>query len=156
MKQIEDAAAQIAGFHCRLWTILQDLGQLKALYQERWETFLGNAGILQFFGNNDLTTLDWISKRCGRSAIKVTRKSDVTAQQRMQTATGEVESTEIYDLVTTDEAARFFGRDDRKLRQLVIWAGRMNPLLVVQRVYYDKHNLFENPARRALFDEVPP
>ena len=54
MEQIEAAAGQIAGFGCKLWPILQDLGQLEALYKERWQTFVGNAGVLQFFGNNDV------------------------------------------------------------------------------------------------------
>ena len=62
MRQLEDAAGQIAGYGVKLWPIMQDLGQLKALYRERWETFMGNAGVLQFFGNNDLTTLEWISQ----------------------------------------------------------------------------------------------
>ena len=62
LRQVEDAAGQIAGFGVKLWPILQDLSQLKALYETRWETFLGNAGVLQFFGNNDLSTLEWISE----------------------------------------------------------------------------------------------
>ena len=70
MRQIEDAAGQIASYGVKLWPILQDLGQLKALYKERWETFMGNAGVLQFFGNNDLTTLEWISKRLGTTTIE--------------------------------------------------------------------------------------
>ena len=56
MRQLEDAAGQIASFGVKLWAVLQDWGQGKALYKERWETFAGNAGILQFFGNNDLET----------------------------------------------------------------------------------------------------
>ena len=146
MRQIEDAAGQIAGFGVRLWPVLQDLGQLKSLYKDRWETFLGNAGIVQFFGNNDLTTLEWIGKRCGRTAIKTLRKSDVTERQGRTGATGESTAMEVHDLVTVDEAARFFGRDDPKLRQLVIWAGSRQPLLVLQRAYYDKHGLFAGLA----------
>jgi type IV secretion system protein VirD4 len=156
LKQVEDAAGQIAGFGVQLWPILQDMGQLKALYAERWETFLGNAGVLQFFGNNDLTTLDWISKRCGRASIVATRQSDTTVHQGMGGATGESWQTEVHDLLTPDEAARFFGRDDPKLRQLIIWAGRKNPLLVLQRAYYDKHALFRDAAGQPLFDNVLP
>ena len=90
MRQIEDAAGQIAGYGVKLWPILQDLGQLKALYKDRWETFMGNAGVLQFFGNNDLTTLEWISKRLGTttieqlSAVRTSRRA-----QRRAGATGE-------------------------------------------------------------------
>ena len=146
LKQIEDAAGQIAGFGVKLWPVLQDLGQLKALYENRWETFLGNSGIVQFFGNNDLTTLEWISKRCGRTSIQTMRKSDVTEQASRTGAKGESSGIEVHDLLTVDEAARFFGRDDPKLRQLVVWAGSSLPLLVLQRAYYDKHILFAGMA----------
>lgn len=158
MKQIEDAAAQIAGFGVKLWTVLQDIGQLKALYSERWETFLGNAGIVQCFGNNDLTTLEWISKRCGKTSIETLRKSDVTGDGFRSGAKGESTATEIHELLTPDEVARWFGRDDPLLRQLVIWAGRKNPLLVMQRAYYDHHELFRvggRPGGAKLFDDPP-
>lgn len=150
MKQIEDAAGQIAGYGVRLWPVLQDLGQLKALYAERWETFLGNAGIVQCFGNSDLTTLEWISKRLGRTSIQTVRKSDMTSELVARGATGESTATEIHDLLTAEEVARWFGRDDAKLRQLVIWAGRPSPFLVLQRAYYDRHELC-----RGLFDDIP-
>jgi type IV secretion system protein VirD4 len=151
MQQVEDAAGQIAGFGVKLWPILQDLSQLKALYETRWETFLGNAGILQFFGNNDLSTLEWISKRCGRTSITATNVGDVTVSGRMGGARGTSRSVEVHDLLTIDEAARYFGRDDPKLRQLVIRAGAEAPFLVLQRVYYDKHALFAG-----LFDSPAP
>jgi hypothetical protein len=38
--------------------ICQDLPQLKALYKERWESFLANAGVVQGFTPNDLTMAD--------------------------------------------------------------------------------------------------
>ena len=79
MQQIEAAAGQIAGFGVKLWPILQDLAQLKALYETRWETFMGNAGIVQFFGNNDLTTLEWISKRSAKPRSR--RRGRVTSRQ---------------------------------------------------------------------------
>jgi len=142
LQQVEDAAGQIAGFGVKLWPILQDLSQLKALYETRWETFLGNAGVLQFFGNNDLSTLEWINKRLGKTSIIATRKGDVTVSAGMTGAKGESTATEVHDLLTMDEAARFFGRDDPNLRQLVIWGGRKTPFLVLQRAYYDKHGLF--------------
>ena len=150
LKQVEDAAGQIAGHGVKLWPILQDMGQLKSLYAERWETFLGNAGIVQFFGNNDLTTLEWISKRCGKTSIIKTRKSDLTVSQRMAAMSGETQDVAVHELLTLDEAARFFGRNDWRLRQLVIWAGLGHPLLVAQRAYYDHHELF-----RDLWDNPP-
>jgi type IV secretion system protein VirD4 len=152
LKQIEDAAGQIAGFGCRLWTICQDMGQLKALYSDRWETFLGNSGILQFFGNNDLTTLEWISKRCGRAAIRVITNKDLTVEQVHAGSERESWSTEIYDLLTVDEAAGLFRRDDPQLRQLVLWGGRRP--MVLQRAFYDTHALFRKDGK-PMFDIGP-
>ena len=73
MSQLENAAGQIASFDVKLWIIIQDWGQGKALYKERWESFVANAGILQFFGNNDLETTEYISKRLGKTLIGATR-----------------------------------------------------------------------------------
>ncbi len=70
LEAIEKAAGLMAGFGVKLWPILQDLAQLKRHYAESWETFLGNAGCLQFFGNTDLTTLEWVSKRMGQTEIE--------------------------------------------------------------------------------------
>ena len=70
MESIERAAGYIAGFGVKLWSILQDLGQLKDIYDRRWETFLGNAGVLTAFGNTDATSLDYLSKRLGETEVE--------------------------------------------------------------------------------------
>jgi type IV secretion system protein VirD4 len=140
MKQIEDAAGQIAGYGVKLWPILQDLGQLKALYKERWETFMGNAGILQFFGNNDLTTLEWVSKRLGTTTIEQLFSSMVTPGAKREGATGESYAPHTTAVLEPDEIALVFGRADARLRQLVIRAG-FAPM-ILQRAYYDKHEAF--------------
>lgn len=69
LESIEKAAGLMAGYGVKLWTILQDLGQLKRHYKESWQTFLGNAGMLQFFANSDMTTLEWLSKRLGQVEV---------------------------------------------------------------------------------------
>lgn len=45
------------------WAVLQDVTQLKRYYQNSWETFLGNAGLVQCFANGDQSTLDYLSDR---------------------------------------------------------------------------------------------
>jgi len=146
MKTIEDAAGQIAGLGCKLWPILQDLGQLKSLYKDRWETFMGNAGVLQFFGNSDMFTLDWISRRLGETTIQTTSQSSPGYDQRSKEGnTGQSHAEQVHRLMTPEEISRFFGRDDVLLRQLIIrptWSP-----MVLQRVFYDKHQLFEEYRR---------
>lgn len=141
MRQIEAAAGQIAGFGVKLWPILQDLTQLQRDYREGWETFLGNAGVLQFFGNNDTTTLEHIQRRLGKTSIIVSRLAATTHEQRKQGGGGHSSGLEVHDLITAEEAARFFGRDDRLRRQLVVRAGR-DPM-VLERVRYFEDSLFK-------------
>lgn len=66
---MEDAFGLVRGFGVQLWPVLQDLNQLKALYKERWETFVGNAGVVQGFAPNDLTTAEWMSRRAGDTTV---------------------------------------------------------------------------------------
>jgi type IV secretion system protein VirD4 len=141
MRSIEDAAGQIAGFGVKLWPILQDLAQLKALYQERWETFLGNAGVIQTFGNSDLTTLEWISKRCGRTTVKVPRETPMSVEQaRREGLQNLTWASELHDLLSVDEIAYFFGRADAQSRQLILRADGLP--IVLHRVFYDLHPHF--------------
>ena len=87
MQSIETAAGQLAGFSVKLWTILQDIGQVRKLYRDGWETFVGNAGVVTFFGNTDHFTLDYIAKKLGPGRLlwSVRRKGRlalVTAARR--------------------------------------------------------------------------
>lgn len=138
MKQIETAAGLIASFGVKLWFILQDWSQGKALYGDRWETFVGNAGLLQFFGNNDLSTTEYISKRLGKTQVQVARTGEVAQDQQSKGLSGRSESVELYDLLTPEEITRQFARDDRLMRQLLLWAGH-HPMMVQRVVYHDRN-----------------
>ncbi len=85
---LEDAFALVRGYNVQIAAILQDLGQLKALYQERWETFIANAGVVLGFAPNDLTTAEWMSKRSGQTTVHVKGLSSSAG-----TTTGEKTST---------------------------------------------------------------
>ena len=64
---LEDAFGLVRGYNVQIVAMLQDLGQLKELYKERWETFIANAGVVFGFAPNDLTTAGWMSKRSGQT-----------------------------------------------------------------------------------------
>jgi type IV secretion system protein VirD4 len=137
MRQLEDAAGQVASFGVKLWVLIQDWSQGKALYGERWETFAGNAGILQFFGNNDLATTEYVSKRLGQTRVEVSRLAEVAPEQRDLGLTGRTPSIELHSLLTPDEISRNFARSDRLKRQLVIWAG-FDPMILQRIEYFDE------------------
>ena len=62
---IETTWALVRGYGIQLVPILQDLNQLEQLYRQRWQTFIGMAGVTAAFGPNDLRTAEWLSRRSG-------------------------------------------------------------------------------------------
>jgi type IV secretion system protein VirD4 len=73
---IENAIAIARGFGVQLWPILQDLNQLKAIYKDRWETFIGNTAALTAFAPQDLFTAEYLSKLCGQKTEVVKSGSE--------------------------------------------------------------------------------
>jgi type IV secretion system protein VirD4 len=78
---LEDAFGLVRGFKVQIAGVCQDLAQLKALYNERWESFLANAGVVQGFAPNDLTTADWMSRRAGQTTLLAPSASENIASQ---------------------------------------------------------------------------
>jgi type IV secretion system protein VirD4 len=81
---LEDAFGLVRGYKVQIAGICQDLAQLKALYNERWESFLANAGVVQGFAPNDLTTADWMSRRAGQTTLIA-----ANASENLSSATGQ-------------------------------------------------------------------
>lgn len=138
---LESAIAQLAGLGLKLWIVLQDLSQLKKSYEKNFETFISNLGLLQVFGCSDNTTLEYVSKRLG-NAITLTRSTNSTTfdQATKQAASGDGWSLTNHALLDMEEISRFFARDDKLLRQLVLRPG-YHPM-ILQRAFYDKHEIF--------------
>lgn len=137
LKALEDAAGQIASFHLKLWTILQDWSQGTAIYGKRWESFAANAGISQFFANVDLTTTEYISKRLGKTPVVSIRQGDTSHDQREKGLSGKSQSKQLYELLTPDEIARTFARSDPLKRQLIMLAG-LNPAIIQRVEHWNK------------------
>ena len=70
LTKVEEAYGLMAGFGMQLWGIVQDLGQLDRIYNKGWETFIGNSGVLQYFGSRDEKTASYFSKLAGVSTIE--------------------------------------------------------------------------------------
>jgi type IV secretion system protein VirD4 len=62
--------ALVRGYGVQMMPVLQDLPQLKKLYPDMWETFVGMAGAVLSFAANDLTTAEWLSRRAGETTIE--------------------------------------------------------------------------------------
>jgi type IV secretion system protein VirD4 len=85
---LEDAFGLVRGYKVQIAGICQDLAQLKALYNERWESFLANAGVVQGFAPNDLTTADWMSRRAGQTTLIAANTSENLASATGQRSEG--------------------------------------------------------------------
>ena len=64
---LENTVALMRGYGLKLITIWQDLAQLRSIYKERWESFIGNAGVLQSFSAQDVGTAEYLSQRTGQT-----------------------------------------------------------------------------------------
>ena len=63
--------ALVRGYGVQFMPVLQDMNQLKKLYADMWETFIGQAGAVACFAPNDLTTAEWMSRRAGETTKEV-------------------------------------------------------------------------------------
>ncbi len=69
LSMVEKAFGLMAGYGIKLWAIAQDLSQLKRIYGDGWETFISNAGAIQYFGSRDKFTADYFSSLCGVNTV---------------------------------------------------------------------------------------
>jgi len=118
MRSIEAAAGLVAGYGVMLWAVVQDLTQLQTHYQKSWETFLGNAGTLQAFGNADAATSEYLSKRLGMTQVIERQEVRVTGTAMAHGDLGFRENMRAARLLEANEVTQWFARETG--RQLVI------------------------------------
>ena len=144
MKALETAAGLVAGYGVRIWSIFQDLVQLKQLYGDRWETFLGNASIFQTFGLNDLTSLRYVSDRLGTASGLSVSKNEISTEQAATGFFGESRSLQANPLLAPEEVAYFFSRQSG--HQLIIYPGS-DPIFLNRIPYHSRY--FDKVRQRA-------
>jgi type IV secretion system protein VirD4 len=138
MPRVETAAGQIASFGVKLWIVLQDLTQLQRHYRESWETFLGNAGTVTFFGNSDVTTLKYISEKLGSRGFKLVEQSRAGLAAQLGGASPLVENLRVDPLLAPHEIERHFARETRRVLVLV----QGSRPVVLRRADYRKDEAF--------------
>ncbi|MBJ7532624.1 type IV secretory system conjugative DNA transfer family protein [Rhodomicrobium vannielii ATCC 17100] len=134
MKSIEVAAGQIAGFGVRLWTVLQDLTQISRIYKESWQTFIGNAGILTFFGNTDEMTLGFVSRKLGTRTMIVEEPSNATFQARLSGAPPTNRQMRSAPLLSPAEVEQVLSRQKGRV---LVFASGLPPVILKRAFYYD-------------------
>lgn len=130
LRSIEVAAGLLAGSGVKLWTVLQDLGQLKTHYPKSWETFLGNAGVIQAFANSDPTTTEFLSRLMGMTMVMERQPVRMSAAAMSHGEFGEREQMRAVHLLDPNEVTLHFARETG--RQLILTPGR--PPIFMERM----------------------
>jgi type IV secretion system protein VirD4 len=145
LTMVEQAYGLMAGFGMQLWGIVQDLSQLERIYEKGWETFISNAGVLQYFGSRDQKTAEYFSKLCGVTTIEKTSISNSIARVFGSGSGGSSNSTSHTESTSTDVAQRHLAYADelmvmRKGQQLLV-VEEVNPIKARRSNWYDNPEL---------------
>lgn len=146
LSMVEQAFGLMAGYGMQIWGICQDASQLKRIYGDGWETFVSNAGMIQYFGSRDNMTAEYFSKLCGVTTVwnfstAIARALGITSgketshsetKTQTDTATGTQRK-----LAYPDELMRL-GKD----KQLILMEN-MNPIIAQKRPWFDDPDLKE-------------
>lgn len=133
MRPIEAAAGLMAGYGIKLWSVVQDLTQLQTHYPKSWETFLGNCGLVQAFGNVDVTTTEHLSRLLGTTMVTERQNIRVSGGAMAHGDLGLRENLRSVRLLDPTEITTHFAREMGT--QLVFVPGR--PPIYLQRMPYE-------------------
>lgn len=142
LSMVEQAFGLMAGYGIQIHGIAQDMSQLHRIYGDGWETFVANAGVLQYFGSRDSFTAEYFSKLCGETTVW----NFSTAIARAFGITRGKEISESDTTTTTDTATgtqRKLAYPDELMRmpsnRQLLLIGNMNPIMA------NKVPWFEDP-----------
>ncbi len=146
LTMVEQAFGLMAGFGIQLHAISQDASQLKRIYGDGWESFIANAGVIQYFGSRDRFTAEYFSKLCGVTTIwdfssAMARAFGVTSgangSKSKTTTTTDTASAKQRQLAYPDQLMRM-----PKDRQLVL-IENMNPIMARKVPWFDNPDFKE-------------
>ncbi len=139
LSEAEIALSTYAGFNLTFWPILQSLIQLKGIYGDKWEIFVGNTAVKQYFSVNDNFTADYVSKSIGQTSFVTGIKSWLGLKDPKANARA---------LVSPDEVRRGSGDN------MFVFIGAKPPTLVAKRPYYQMGELVGKDGK-VRYDENP-
>lgn len=96
LPEVKTALSTYAGYNITMWPIVQDLGQLKTLYGDAWETFISNTVVRHFLSVSDMFSLGYLSKLMGTTTMVSYDPNDAQGKA----------NTTARPLVTPDEIRR--------------------------------------------------
>jgi type IV secretion system protein VirD4 len=81
MKILENCMGMAAGAAgIQLWCVLQDISQLRGMFEKTWETFIQNCGVTMWFGARDQSTREYVSQLGGTCEV-LTRSRSISTDR---------------------------------------------------------------------------
>lgn len=141
LSMIEQAYGLMAGFGMQIWGIVQDLNQLERVYDKGWQSFIANAGMINYFGSTDKMTAEYMSALCGEttvwnlsSAVSNAFTSAVKSSSSTETIT-DTRAAAQRKLIYPDELMRMNGNDQ------IIFLDNMHPLPAHRHAWFEDEQL---------------
>lgn len=132
LEPVERAVGLAAGYGVQVWAVWQDLAQMRDLYQSRWASFIGNAGVRYVFGLGDYDTAKYFSDYMGLATRMVNvRQTDGVGFR----VSGMSQSVQTRPLMTPDELMVMGDRE------MVVLLDGMRPLKSTRTAWYEDATL---------------
>ncbi|MBF9045459.1 type IV secretory system conjugative DNA transfer family protein [Rhodobacterales bacterium HKCCE4037] len=145
LSSVEQAYGLMAGFGMQLYGVVQDLSQLKRIYGDGFETFIGNSGLIQYFGSRDRMTAEYFSALCGETTVwnfssAVSRTFGSSGGQ-----SGSSSSSSFGNTDTTAAAQRKLAYPDELMRlpedTQLVFVENMNPIIAKKVPWFKDEKL---------------
>ena len=129
----------------QLYGVVQDLGQLKRIYGDGFETFIGNSGVIQYFGSRDRMTADYFSALCGETTVWNFSTAISRTFGSSSGKDGGSSSSGTGNTDTTAAAQRKLAYPDELMRlphdKQVAFIENMNPIIATKVPWYEDNAL---------------
>lgn len=130
---------------CSSKGVVQDLSQLKRIYGDGFETFIGNSGLIQYFGSRDRTTAEYFSALCGETTVWNFSSALSRTFSSGPSNGGGSSSSSFGDTNTTSAAQRKLAYPDELMRlpedTQLIFIENMNPIIAKKVPWFKDEKL---------------
>lgn len=145
VEAIENAIGLAAGYGIQLYTVFQDIGQMKDLYEGRWSSFIGNAGVRALFSLEDIDTAEYWSRFLGERLVETHSRT----MDNAGLSPGMTVSERMHSLLTPDELMINYASDS-----VLLMVQGMRPIPAQRIPYWDKRTgldgLWDDPRKREM------
>jgi type IV secretion system protein VirD4 len=137
LSMIEQAYGLMAGFGLQLWCIIQDFNQLERIYDKGWQSFIANAGMINYFGSSDKQTAEYFSSLCGDTTVWnfSSALANVVSGQSSSSTETDTRSASNRKLAYPDELMRLHGDTQ------IAFIDNMHPLRAQKVAWFENIDL---------------